>query len=119
MTEKIEYLIEELPRIRYQAKEKNKKSQEKQKEYHDKKIKKEHNFEIGDKVLYFIAAKLKQWSGKLEAKWKGPYYIHQKMLNGSYKLKEMNGKILKPPANGELLKKYYKREVTTTRSEFD
>jgi hypothetical protein len=27
-------------------------------------------FEIGDKVLYYNAAKEKQWSGKLEEKWK-------------------------------------------------
>ena len=32
------------------------------------------------------------------------------MLNGSYKLKEIDGKILKTPVNGELLKKYNSRE---------
>ena len=39
-----------------------------------------------------------------------PYYIQQELLNGSYKLKEINGKILKTPVNGELLKKYNSRE---------
>ena len=61
-------------------------------------------------MLYFNAAKAKQWSGKLEEKWKGPYYIHEVMLNGAYKLKEINGKILVVPVNGELLKKYFSRE---------
>ena len=109
LTEWIENLIEGLPKIRLKAKEMNMKAQTKQKEYHDKMIKKNHEFEIGEKVLYYKAAKAKQWSGKLEEKWKGPYYIHEKMLNGSYKIKDMNGKILATPVNGELLKKYFDR----------
>ena len=32
------------------------------------------------------------------------------MLNGAYKIKEMDGRILKTPVNGELLKQYYSRE---------
>ena len=89
----------------------NEKSQDKQKRYHDKKIKrKQEEFEIEEKVLYYNAAKEKQWSGKLEDKWKGPYYIQQKLLNGSYKIKEINGRVLKTPVNGELLKRYNSRE---------
>ena len=65
---------------------------------------------MGEKVLYYDAAKEKQWSGKLEEKWKGPYYIHEVLVNGSYKIKELNGKVLKVPVNGELLKLYYSRE---------
>jgi hypothetical protein len=109
--ERLEYLLEELPKIRQKAKLQNDKTQEKQKEYHDKQIKrKQDNFKIGEKVLYYNAAKEKQWSGKLEEKWKGPYYIQQKLLNGSYKIKEINGRVLKTPVNGELLKRYNSRE---------
>ena len=109
--ERLEYLLEELPRRRIEAKTQNEKSQEKQKKYHDKKIKrKQEEFEIGEKVLYYNAAKEKQWSGKFEDKWKGPYYIQQKLLNGSYKIKEINGRVLKTPVNGELLKRYNSRE---------
>jgi predicted transcriptional regulator len=97
---RIEQLIERLPQIRWQAREEIKETKHK--------IKLE--FEIGDKVLYYNAAKEKQWSGKLEEKWKGPYYIHSVIVNGSYKLKELDGKILKTPVNGELLKKYYDRK---------
>ena len=68
-----------------------------------------YQFEIGDKVLYYDAAKDKQWSGKLNPKWKGPYYIHQILLNGSYKLRELDGKVLRTPANGNLLKPYHDR----------
>ena len=32
------------------------------------------------------------------------------MLNGSYKLKEIDGQVINVPVNGELLKKYYSRE---------
>jgi hypothetical protein len=67
-------------------------------------------FEIGDKVLYYNVAKEKQWSGKLSENWKGPYYIHEILLNGSYKLKEIDGRILKVPVNGKWLKKYNSRE---------
>ena len=110
IAERIQTLIEELPRERGKAKERIKESQEKQKKYHDQKIKEEIKFEIGDKILYFNAAKLKQWSGKLEEKWKGPYYIHEIMLNGSYRIKDLEGKIIKTPVNGKWLKKYKSRQ---------
>ena len=95
---------------RYQARLEIIKSQEQQKEYYDKKGKRKQNFKIGEKVLYYNAAKDKQWSGKLEDKWKGPYYIHEVLLNGAYKLKEIDGRILKTPVNGEWLKIYHSRE---------
>jgi hypothetical protein len=107
---RIQELIEELPKTRNEAKKQIKKSQEKQKKYHDKRVKIKEDFEIGEKVLYYKAAMEKQWTGKLEEKWKGPYYIHEILKNGSYKIKEMDGKILKTPVNGELLKKYHSRE---------
>ncbi|CAB4434111.1 unnamed protein product [Rhizophagus irregularis] len=109
ITQRINSLIDELPSIRNQAKENIGKSQEKQKKYHDKKYKMKKNFQIGDKVLYYNAAKEKQWSGKLEEKWKGPYYVHEKISKGSYRIKTMEGKILKTPVNGELLKEYIDR----------
>jgi len=62
------------------------KSQEKQKERHDKRIQDETKLQIGVKVLLKDAAKEKQWSGKLSPKWKGPYYIHNTNKNGTYKL---------------------------------
>src|SRR6266498_3043869 len=110
LIERIQEIVERIPKIRYQAKEEIKKSQTKQKKYHDRRYKTKESYEIGDKILYYIAAKEKTWTGKLEEKWKGPYYIHEIMLNGAYKIKEMNGRILKTPVNGELLKQYYSRE---------
>jgi hypothetical protein len=43
-------------------------------------------------VLYYNITKERQWLGKLEEKFKGPYYIHEELLNGSYKIKKLNGK---------------------------
>ncbi|GBC22609.2 DDE-type integrase/transposase/recombinase [Rhizophagus irregularis DAOM 181602=DAOM 197198] len=88
MAERVNGLIEGLPNIRNQAKENVRKSQEKQKSYHDKKNRIKQKLQIGDKVLYYDAAKEKQWSGKI---------------------KTMEGKILKTPVNGELLKEYIDR----------
>ncbi|CAB4404597.1 unnamed protein product [Rhizophagus irregularis] len=111
MIKRIEYIIEELPIKRYEAKKNIKKAQEQQKKYHDKIGKQKQNFQIEDKVLYFDTAKYKTYTGKLEEKWKGPYYIHEIIVNRSYKIKELNGRILKRPVNGKLLKEYFDREI--------
>ena len=74
-------------------------SQIKQKERFDAKLKKPKLFKIGDKVLLKDSAKEKQWSGKLDPKWKGPYYIHEVIGQGAYKLRTLKGQILKAPSN--------------------
>ena len=89
-------------------------TQEKQKKRHDERIE-EDKFEIGDKVLLKDTAKEKQWSGKLSQKWKGPYYIHQVIGKGAYKLRDMNGRVLKAARNIKHLKKYYDQKDLITR----
>jgi hypothetical protein len=106
----IQHLIDEVPHVRIQTREQIKQAQDKQKLRHDNHLKRTVSFDIGDKVLYFNAAKEKQWSGKLDPKWKGPYYIHEVLLNGSYKLRSMEGRVLLTPVNGNLLKLYYDRQ---------
>ena len=83
--------------------------QQKQKDCHDEKLKKIVSYQIDDQVLYYKAMLDKQWSGKLDPKWKGPYYIHDIIGNGAYKIRELNGKVLKTPVNGSLLKIYINR----------
>ena len=107
---RVSQLIDDLPQIRQQAQQQIKTVQVKQKLRHDKKLKKEINFKIGDKVLYYLAANATSYSGKLNPKWKGPYYIHNVLPNGAYKLSEMDGRILRTPTNGNLLKLYYELE---------
>jgi hypothetical protein len=79
----------------------------KQREMYDKGIKNELHFSIGQKVLYYKAAQDNQHTGKLLPKWKGPYFIHEVHTNGSYKLRTIDGKLLKTPVNGCFLKIYF------------
>ncbi len=102
-------IVDELPQIRNDTYERVVQQQQKQKEYHDQQITSSTAFSIGDKVLLYDAKKEKQWSGKLEDKWKGPYYIHAVLLNGSYKIRSIKGQVLKTPQNGRFLKLYQDR----------
>src|SRR5437667_4033914 len=92
---------------RIKALENIERSQVQQKNRHDTKIKEETKFNIGDKILLKDAAKEKQYSGKLSSKWKGPYYIHEIFGKGAYKLRTLDGKVLKTSHNIKHLKKYY------------
>src|SRR5438045_8519909 len=80
---------------RIKALENIERSQVQQKNRHDIKIKEETKFNIGDKILLKDAIKEKQYSGKLSSKWKGPYYIHEIFEKGAYKLRTLDGKVLK------------------------
>ncbi|GET57624.1 putative integrase core domain protein [Rhizophagus irregularis DAOM 181602=DAOM 197198] len=106
----IENLVDQLPQEIEIAKTNIEISQQKQKERHDRKLRHQIKFSIGDKVLYYDAAKEKQWTGKLNPKWKGPYYIHQVGEKGAYKLRTIDGKVLRTPVNGSLLKLYHDRQ---------
>ncbi|KAG9294546.1 hypothetical protein G9A89_008657 [Geosiphon pyriformis] len=61
-----------------------------------------------NKVLLHRTKAEKQWSGKFENKWDGPFYIHEILGNGSYKLR-LDDKILAKVAHGDRLKHYYSR----------
>src|SRR3954462_1709639 len=93
INQRITTLIDDLPHIRENAKIKVQQNQIKQKDYHDRRLKQEINFEIGDQVLYYDTAKEKQWTGKLDPRWKGPFYIHQIKQNGAYQLRTIEGKV--------------------------
>jgi len=66
-------------------------------------------FKEGDLVLKYKHTKEKQ--SKFMFKWVGPYRIQQVYGNGSYRLKTMDGKILKSTTNGDDLKHYHTREL--------
>jgi hypothetical protein len=102
-------LIDNLPMLREKTRVQIIDQQTKQKDYHDKHIIREMNFQIGNKVLKYNAVKDKQWSGKLTPNWNGPYYIHNVLPHGAYKLRTMEGQVLKVPINGKLLKLYKDR----------
>ena len=48
-------------------------------------------------------------STKLQDKWVGPYYIHDKQSNGTYKLRAIEGQKIKNFINGNRLKLYTER----------
>jgi len=95
LKDRLQTIVDDLPQIRESTRQKVDLEQSKQKSRHDRHLRKEVQFSIGDKVLYYNAAMDKQWSGKLNPKWKGPYYIHQVLLNGSYKLRTIEGNVLR------------------------
>src|SRR5947209_1885106 len=101
------YDIINLTEEREEARSNVGKSQEKQKKRYDNRIGEETILKIEDKVLLKDAAKEKQWSGKLASKWKGPYYIHKEIGKGAYKLRTLDGKVLKTSHNVKHVKKYY------------
>ena len=81
-------------------------AQEKQKQRHDRDL---HavKFQIGDLVLLYKShLRGKQ---KLQERWSGPYYMHEVLDNGVYKLRTKDGKVLKVPINSERLKLYHLR----------
>ena len=91
LIDRIHLIIEKLPEIREKAKQTMIAVKNKQKTAHDKQMVKPKSFDIGQKVLYYDTAKMNQFLGKLELKWKGPYRIHEVLINGSYKLREIDG----------------------------
>jgi hypothetical protein len=99
-------LIDDLPEVRNKAKLRIAQSQTRQKDRHDKNIKRPHGFQVGDKVLYFNVVLDHSHSGKFKPKWKGPFVIHQVLPNEAYKLITEGGQVLTTPINGNLLKRY-------------
>src|SRR6185369_835205 len=108
INDRLSYLIEDVSQIRKKARDQITQSQSTQKNRHDKRIKKENWFHIGDKVLYFKAAQDQSHSNKLAQKWKGPYYVHNNLPHDAYKLRTIEGQVLAAPVNGNLLKIYHK-----------
>ncbi|KAG9296321.1 hypothetical protein G9A89_014913 [Geosiphon pyriformis] len=67
-----------------------------------------NKFKVGNKVLLHRTKTEKQWSGKFKNKWDGPFFIHEVLDNGSYKLR-LDNKILAKVAHGNCLKHYNSR----------
>ena len=108
--DRLRYLIDEVPQIRQKARTQILQAQNKQMENHHKKLNKSLDFQIGDKVLYFKVSLDQSHSGKLNPKWKGPFYIHNVLPHGAYKLRTTQGQVLVTPVNGNLLKYYHELE---------
>ena len=64
---------------------------------------------IGDKVLVERTWLKNNFSSKLEDKWTGPYYVHNVLENNVYKLKILEGRLVKNVVHRNRLKMY--REI--------
>ena len=102
----INFITEDLQQMRLQGQQNIEKAQQKQKQYHDQKIKSQ-KFNIEDKVLLYKLAKAKVHKDKFREKWTELYYIHDIVAFGIYKLKIIENKILRRAINIEKLKKYH------------
>ena len=77
LLDRITSLLDDLPLDRYNALERINRQQNKQKAYHDQRVANSMRLNIRDKVLLYHAEKEKQWSGKMEPKWKGrSHFFH-------------------------------------------
>ena len=72
---------------------------------------KSNKLKEGDKVLVHRIDLQNNMSAKLQEKWIGPYFIHKVFDNNVYKLRNMNGKLVKNLINGNRLKLYYEKEL--------
>ena len=95
--------------IQEEAQISTEKSQKKQKEYFNSRIRPEE-FEIGEKVWIQIKALEKSRSAKFEDKREGPYIIQTKMNNEAYRLRTLKGKTLQKYYNSDRLAKYYEKQ---------
>ena len=99
------HLTGQFENVKIEAQDNVAKSQQRQKDRHDKQLSEVQRYKIGDLVLLY-RSELKNRK-KLEDRWKGPYYIHEVFPNGVYKIRTMENKVLKVPVNGERLKLYH------------
>jgi len=99
-------LIGHLPKLRESAVENVQVAQDQQKTYHDTRQRIASTFDIGDKVLMYRAALEHSRSHKLDPKWQGPFFIHDRLPHDVYRLRTLDGKVLASPINIKMLKKY-------------
>jgi len=66
-------------------------------------------FKVGDLVLKFKHTK--EGGSKFQPKWVGPYTVYQVYGNGAYKLRTIDGRILKSSTNGNDLRSYQIRNL--------
>ncbi|CAG8704610.1 27017_t:CDS:2 [Dentiscutata erythropus] len=81
---RVKVLLEELPQAQFDARERTLKAQLRHKERHDKRYRIE-SYSIGKK----------KHKGKLEEKWEGPFYVHNVLEKGAYKLRTLDDKGLR------------------------
>jgi len=86
-------------------------SQEKSKERHDSKLPKVEYYEIGDKVLLYDMKQHAKHGDKFQSQWYSEwFYIHETFTNGTYKLRNQLGQLLKKKFYSNQLKRFHERQ---------
>nr|GEW10997.1 reverse transcriptase domain-containing protein [Tanacetum cinerariifolium] len=106
--------LNELNELRDHAYENSLIYKEKTTRIHDSKIK-NRVFNVSDRVLLFNS-RLKIFSGKLKARWSGPFTITKVFPYGTVELSQANGPNFK--VNGHRIKHYFKGDVPQLVSHF-
>ena len=95
----------QLQQRRQDAQQNIMKQQQKQKERYDR-THKGIDYQIGDKVLLFNVVQSHVHGDKFKDKFDGPFYIHNIVRPGTYKLRNIDGRVRKNPTHADQLKPY-------------
>ena len=95
--------VHELEELRNQAYENSKIYKERTKKLHDKHLKNNKQFQVGDHVLLYNT-RLRLFPGKLKSRWTGPFTVRQVFGYGAIEIEHPDGRIFK--VNGHRLKHY-------------
>ncbi|GJZ21113.1 hypothetical protein Tco_0558152 [Tanacetum coccineum] len=106
--------INELDKMRLDAYESSISYKERNKRWHDKRIKAPTDYERGDKVLLFNS-RLRLFPEKLKSRWYGPFSVCKDMKNGAIELYDEDGNEF--IVNKQRVKPYQKSVLDTNRDE--
>lgn len=105
-------LITKLPETLIEAKKHIRNAQSKEKERRDRQANPMHTFKIGDKTWLSDEVKLRSHSHKFAPKWLGPFYIHDILSYGAYRLRPLDSIDPLPNTyNGNRLKPFIERKT--------
>ncbi|GJV44777.1 hypothetical protein Tco_1429313 [Tanacetum coccineum] len=96
--------LNELMELRDEAYENTRIYKERTKRWHDSRLQRDKDFNVGDKVLLFNSI-FKMHPGKLKSKWYGPNVVKTVHPYGTVEIIDKNGISFK--VNGQMLKKSY------------
>ena len=104
-------LVEHLPDQIHNATTSIHQSQERSKERYDSKLPKVEYYEIGDKVLLYDMKQHVKHGDKFKSQWYSEwFYIHETFSNGTYKLRNQQGQVLKKKFHSNQLKIFHERQ---------
>jgi len=108
LLERLYQLISDVEDDRQQVINRIEKEQQKQKQVYDQQGISE-KLKIGDLVLVERTWLKTNFSAKLENKWIGPYFIHDVLKDNVYKLRTIEGKLVRNLVHGNRLKIYHEK----------